>query len=370
MVVVAAALARPEIREYLESSCYDVVAEHLRALASRLDLGAAAAPFSRCFELIARESLGLRPADMHTSSDGGYSDGAPIQFAVVQARQQRLLQFLCEVGEPGSAPAQVSLLAERKLRTLMQELTLNGDADELAGLLQRNTAMSSREFGEPQGPVCWMGAGVTPQGDCGLKVYLNGRGGSEGLQWARMREFAAFFGAAEIEEELWSKLARRMVPLGMAILLGQQKPSGRLYFHGYGNLVSFYEELLRHFGGEAQVASFRQYAPLMLGGESAQPTQSVVFSVGLDGEHRDLRIEFCAHCVFASDWQARERCLHWLALRKLDNAPYTGLLAALAAPISMAHTDTHMYVGLGWKAQQEYSTVYLKPSLHSRKHER
>jgi hypothetical protein len=108
----------------------------------------------------------------------------------------------------------------------------------------------------------------------------------------------------------------------------------------------------------------------MLGGDRAYPTQSVVFSVGFeqgtDGPP-DVKIEFCGHCLFQADSQARDRCLEWLTLRDIDPQAYTDQLEVLAGQMSATKVDAHVFLGLGWKKQREYTTIYLKPQTAAAK---
>ena len=156
-----------------------------------------------------------------------------------------------------------------------------------------------------------------------------------------------------------------MTPLGMAVSLQQdENPHGRIYFSGYGNSVSYYDYLLRHFSGGQSREPFREYTRVMLGEDRAYPTQSAVFCVGFeDGADAppDVKIEFCGHCLFDGDVEARDRCLEWLTLRNINPHAYTDQLEVLAGQMSPTKVNTHVYLGLGWKKQQEYTTIYLKP---------
>ena len=102
----------------------------------------------------------------------------------------------------------------------------------------------------------------------------------------------------------------------------------------------------------------------MLGKDRAYPTQSAVFSVGFEqgADHPpDVKIEFCGHCLFQGDVEARDRCLEWLQLRNINPHTYTDQLEVLAGQMSPTRVNTHVYLGLGWKKQREYTTIYLKP---------
>lgn len=48
-------------------------------------------------------------------------------------------------------------------------------------------------------------------------------------------------------------------------------------------------------------------------------------------------------------------------LRNIDPHAYTDQLEVLAGQMSPSRVNAHVYLGLGWKKQREYTTIYLKP---------
>jgi hypothetical protein len=254
---------------------------------------------------------------------------------------------------------------DRRLRTLSALLHLQGDLDSCAELINRSAAVSAHDAGRDRGGTFWIGASFAKGGKSALKIYINGKSGTENEQWARLGEFAAHFGASEKQQELRRLLNGKMAPLGMAISLTQdQSPTGRIYLSGYGHGVPHYEDLLRHCTGMQYVNLFREYSEGTLEDDRDYPAQSAVFSVELgpnESAGADAKIEFCGHCLFRSDQQARERCLRWLALQKIEASAYVELLEVIAGQMSPPELSKHIYSGLGWKQQQEYSTIYMKP---------
>ena len=87
-------------------------------------------------------------------------------------------------------------------------------------------------------------------------------------------------------------------------------------------------------------------------------------SIGLSTiEGPDLKFEICGHCVFASDVDARSKCLEWLADLNVDPTPYLLLLDTLSENrLSTTASTLHAYIGVGRKGGQPYSTIYLKPN--------
>lgn len=352
-------------RERLGSSWYDLVSEQLQALMPRFGLERVSAQLYRAYDLICSESLGLHPGAQATRSSRLNHDGTPIQYALALGRGAVALQFLSEAGDPELSYTDRIEFVESRVRTLSALLQLKGDLDYVGALIDRTAAMNAHEADPDRGGTFWIGTSFAPGGKRGLKIYINGKNGTENEQWARLDRFAAHFGDLEKQHELRRLVTGKMLPLGMAISLsGDESPAGRVYFSGYGNRVSYYEHLLRHCGGEQHVDAFGEYTEMMLGEDRAYPTQSVVFSVGICptvSSQTDAKIEFCGHCLFQSDSQALDRCLRWLSLRKIDARHYVELLDVIAGSMSPAKVNTHIYLGLGWQEQQEYTTIYLKP---------
>jgi hypothetical protein len=75
----------------------------------------------------------------------------------------------------------------------------------------------------------------------------------------------------------------------------------------------------------------------------------------------NVKIEFCGHCLFQSDKQARDRFLQWLELQRIDARAYEELLDVICGQMSPKVVNSHIYLGLGWKRQDSYTTIYLKP---------
>ncbi|MGO8720700.1 MAG: hypothetical protein ACLQMO_16020 [Acidobacteriaceae bacterium] len=351
-------------RDRVESSWYELIAEQLQALVPKVGIEGSSAQLYQAYELICRASLGC-PVEPGARSSSLNLDGTPIQFALALGRHTVPLQFLSEAGDPGLSSSEARKFIEETVRELSALLQLNGDLDPIFQLIQRASTVNAREVDPDRGGTFWVGAGFAAGGKSGVKIYINGKSGTESERWSRFEDFAAFFGASDTHRKVRQCVAGKMTPLGMAVSLTQdESPNGRIYLSGYGNPVSYYENLLWHFGGRQYIELFRQYTQVMLGRDRAYPTQSVVFSAGFapgtDGPP-DVKIEFCGHCLFRGDSQARDRCLRWLTLRNIDTHAYTDQLGVIAGQMSPAKVNTHVYLGLGWKKQQDYTTIYLKP---------
>ena len=348
-----------------DSSWYELIGGQLQTLIPKFGLGQASPQLYRAYELICRASLSGCPVETAGRSSTLNMDGTPIQFALALGHQTMPLQFLSEAGHPGQSYPETKEFIEETVRALSALLELKGDLDSIVTLLHKASRVNPRDIDPDRGGSFWVGAGFAAEGRAGVKIYINGKGGTENERWSRFAEFADFFGAVERHQQIRQFVAGNMTPLGMAISLSHdESPNGRIYLSGYGKSVSYYETLLGHFGGKQYLDAFRQYTEVMMGKDRAYPTQSVVFSAGFGPDQdspTDVKIEFCGHCLFQGDAQARARCLRWLTLRNIDAIAYTDLLDVLAGQMSPAKVNAHVYLGLGWKKQREYTTIYLKP---------
>ena len=348
----------------VENSWYELVAQQLQALIPKVGIEDASAELYQAYELICRTSLhcpigpGIRSSRLNL-------DGTPIQFALALGNPTVPLQFLSEAGNPDMSHSEAQEFIGETVRSLSALLKLQGDLDSILDLIHRASAADVRDVDPDRGGSFWVGAGFASDGKSGVKIYINGKSGASSERWSKFEDFASYFGAAKTHDQLHQVLAGKMTPLGMAVSLQQdENPNGRLYLSGYGNSVSYYENLLRHFCGIQSVEPFREYSRIMLGNDRAYPTQSAVFSVGF--EHGadappDVKIEFCGHCLFQGDVEARDRCLEWLTLRNINPHAYTDQLEVLAGSMSATKVNTHVYLGLGWKKQRDYTSIYLKP---------
>ena len=346
------------------NSWYELVAGQLQALIPKVGIQEASAQLYQAYELICRTSLGC-PVEPGARSSRLNIDGTPIQFALALGHPTVPLQFLSEAGNRDMSHSEAREFIDETVRALSGLLYLRGDLDSILNLIHKASAVDARDLDPDRGGNFWLGAGFASGGKSGVKIYLNGKSGTPSESWSKFQDFAEFFGAAKAHQQLRQLLAGKMTPLGMAVSLQQnENPNGRIYLGGYGNSVSYYENMLRHFGGKQSIEPFRQYTRVMLGKDRAYPTQSAVFSVGFEqgtDASPDVKIEFCGHCLFQGDVQARDRCLEWLTLRNINPQAYTDQLEVLAGQISSTKVNAHVYLGLGWKKQREYTTIYLKP---------
>ena len=217
---------RNRVRE--ENSWYQLIAGRLHALVPKVGIQAASAQLYQAYELICRASLGY-PVESGTRSSRLNLDGTPIQFALALGHPTVPLQFLSEVGDPGLSHSQASEFIDETVRALSALLGLHGDLDSILNLIRRASAVDAREIDPDRGGTFWVGAGFASGGESGVKIYINGKSGTQSERWAKFQEFAEFFGATKTHHQLRQLLAGKMTPLGMAVSLRQhENPNGRV----------------------------------------------------------------------------------------------------------------------------------------------
>jgi hypothetical protein len=292
-------------------------------------------------------------------------DGTPIQFSLALGLDPVPLQFLGETGRPNLSDTERAKAGLRSISSLSALIGVDEQLELISELIDVSCRVNPLDLTPDHGGTFWIGAGFSSEGKAALKIYMNGKRGTELETWIRFERFIEHFGASQNWRDIKDLLDRKMKPLGMAITLAQNSaPVGRVYLVGYGNLVSFYEVLLEYCEGKRVTDGFSQFTEFILRNEREYPTQSAVFSVAaIDGRLADAKMEFCAHCLFRSDLQAFDTCLQWLEFRKIDPYMYSCLLSTLCERIDQNAANVHAYLGLGWREKREYTTIYLKPDL-------
>jgi hypothetical protein len=296
-----------QTHEHTEETWYGLVAEQLQALTHTFGSEQASVHLYQAYEMICRDSLALHP-------------GSPATWSSTLNRDSRPVQFALALGRPDPIFSNKAEFIENRLRSLSAPLGLRGDFSSLAAFIDRIATPSSDSAAFDRGGTFWIGASFARGGKSGLRIYINGKNGTENEQWGRMQTFAAHFDGSQEFEEL---LAEKMAPVGVSISLTQDHGlTGSAYFSG-------------HEDRDHQM-------------------QSAVFSVDF-GEnqkvHSGIKPEFCGHCLFQSDRRSRERCLRWLALQKIDARAYIELLEVIAGQTAPSEVRGRIHLGLGWKPQ-------------------
>ncbi|HEY6248781.1 MAG TPA: hypothetical protein VI685_02405 [Candidatus Angelobacter sp.] len=346
-------------------SLYDCVDEQLRELVHCFHLGHRLEQILKAYQTLCSESLAMplgRPVPGFSRIN---EDGTPFQYALItEPERASPLQFLSEAGVPGASMMERMALSRDRIRSLCSVLGTTTKAEEVLDLLDHIAPVSNPDLLADDAGAFWIGVSFAIDGPPKLIAYINGKWGSEDARWARLDDFADRLDARQQWQAVKMVLSRQMKPLGMALTVSQDRSlQGRIYVSAYGESLGFYEQVAQGLGGTRVLALLNQFTEIMLGDDRQYPTRSAVCSFGLN--HRsepDFKFELCGHCMFGGDRDAVAKCSRWLASLNSAPAHYEHLLRVLApGPLSPTHVHLHSYVGVGWRAQESYGTIYLKP---------
>jgi hypothetical protein len=351
--------------ESADALWYDHFANQLAALIQRFGLESQRGQMIAAFETMFRESLATPYSGIPPNFSRLNFDGLPLQYSLALGSFEPALQFIGEAGSPNLSNAVRLKVNKERIRSLIELLGIDSSSFALWELLGQMAPETNQDLlADPAGAI-WISPSFSPDLNPKLTIYVNAKWGAANKQWRRLDRFAAFLGAEEQWLALEELAAGEMVPLGAGVTLtGDAGPTGRIYLSAFGRPVDYYGSLVRSLTTGSFDQLLRRYASIILGEDIRYPTQSAVFSIGLDTDAEpDFKFELCGHCVFANDLDARSKCLDSLALMNVDPTPYLLLLATLSENgISTKTSTLHAYVGIGTKRAQPYSTIYLKPN--------
>jgi hypothetical protein len=329
-----------------------------------------ARPLGQVYELICRGSLALPVGRTPPEFSRINNDGTPFQFCLTQANGTvPALQFLSEIGVPGSSMAERLSMTRDRLPMIAEVLGVGAALRCVEGLVDQIAPEGDRELLANASGVFWVGVGFAPGGAAGLKVYVNANWGRPEAQWRRLSGFVRHFGGLDRWRGFEDRLRAQMSPVGMAITLrAGAPPVGRVYLGAYGNPLDYYERLcVDCCDGPVMRETFDRYACSIVGDDRRYPTRSAVWSVAFDGRPEpDCKLELCAHCAFDNDADAVRGCAGWLEGMGADSALYECMVRIVggARPLGASSPpELHSYVGFGMRGGQPYSTVYLNPGF-------
>lgn len=342
---------------------YSLVRSQLEALLARFRLHEPAAQLIGAYELLSKESLAIPPnrrRNFSTIND----DGMPFQFSLGLGPGGPALQFLGEAGGAEMSAAERMTLNRERMVAMAALLGCDRELSRCQSLLNALAPATGAELAAARGGMFWIGAGARAGEPPRLQIYINSCRGGDAADHRHLDAFAANFAATGQWAAQKKSLEGRMNLLGVSITLSGGRPSsGRIYLRGYGNPLSYYEDLARRAAGDACAAALRESVHVLLSDDCSYPTRSVVCSFGFgDGGAPDFKCEFCAHCVFANDAEAVARCSAWLAPFKTHLDAYSSMVRTVAGErIGASTRGLHSFVGVGFRRRQPYYTVYLNP---------
>lgn len=353
-----------------EVLAYPHVADQLARLVAKLGLDTFLDVAMRVFDEIGARSLAFPLGSPPSQSSGINEDGTPIQLATAVGPSQSGLHFIGEPGWTGSSETARHAAAERCIAAAAAILDAEGALVEVAPAIAIATSTGADEWKTHRDGAYWIGVSFVSNQPPQLRLYVNGRWGSNPDRWSRMRGFAGWFGEADLWGFVEETSLGYLEPLGVSVnLSGRRVDGGRIYLTGYGNRIEFYLRLATAAGGAPLADIVAGYASQVLADEIGYPTRTVVWSVGLGGAGEpDHKFEMCSHCLFPSDAVASTRLTTVFETSQLDPAPYTEMLRTVSeGRLSRSSVDVHCFAGVGTRSGVPYFPVYMKPILVRRR---
>jgi hypothetical protein len=255
-------------------------------------------------------------------------------------------------------------MSKERIMMLASSLCGKEKCHQICSLLDRIAPNNDPTLlAEPSGAF-WIGVGFSPKRESALKVYINGKWGTETRQWERLELFAKYYS----NFEQWQKVRRlidgKMIPVGMSLTAINDNPlTGRIYVRSYSNSISFYEDFISTSLNIDSKGFLKQFMEIFLGEFPRYLVRPVVCSFGLGSSiESPVKFEICGHCIFDSDVVASERCSRWARSIGLDPDQYLKVLRIISGErLSKYENNMHSFVGFGLDEEKVSSSVYLKP---------
>jgi hypothetical protein len=347
-------------------SAFVHVQAQLEALSAAFALDSQQQAIRAAFRAIFRRSLGFPLGTYAPGRSRLNEDGTPIQFATAVGPRPAPLRFVGDVGplEGGGS------LRMRSAREAMEDvatiISAEAELEAIRPLLDELAPESDRACRDDPAGALWIGAAFAADAAPRMRIYVNGGWGSEPERWARLQVFAAHFAHARTWDMAVEILPSALSPLGLAVTLGHgSQAKGAIYLRAFGLHLTDYVNLARAVAGAASADAIQAFGTALLGDDAAYPTASAVLSLGFGPDPRPAAgLEFCGHCLFADDAEARRRLLRLISAARLDADPYRTLDAqlSLGAPTE-GPPRVHSFIGVDTKAGGPAYTIYLKPHL-------
>lgn len=344
------------------TSAFDHVRQRLDSMVGGFGLDAQRAKVLAVYDAIFRRSLDVPLGTRPTAGSRLTEDDTPVQFATVVGPRPPSLRFVGDAGPFGAEGAVRMRHALAVIEEVAGMLGVRPELDAVRPLLATLAPAADRDLLADPAGAFWIGAAFTQAAPARMRLYVNAHWGNEVSRAFRIDTFAAHFERTHAWEAAREALPRTLSPLGMALTLSPgRKAQGALYFRGFGLRLAEYVTVARAANAEAIAA----FGNALLGEEARHPTASAVLSLGFGaGAGLTTELEFCGHCLFGDDGEARRRLLALFATAGVDARPYEILASHVSTgPPEPSRRRMHSFVGVDTKAPEPAFTVYLKPDL-------
>lgn len=324
--------------------------------------------FWSLFDLLTRESLMFPLEGDRPAFSGICNDGTPWQFCATLGAASASVRYLTEIGAPGTALSERMALSRSRLAVIFTETRYpafaSRAADALFALLPPATSESRAGL--------WVAVAHGPGACRRIRLYANNGWGDDTARWMRLVNCLGAIGAqgyAGSLRPLLPILTTRFSPAGFAATVPDEPLICKLYLRPNPPAWRACREIVKSVHG-ARATRFLRSIERGLGRSLASiPDRALLLSLAASatGGALDVKLDFCAHCLFRSDQQAEHFVLRIAQLFGLDESPYRRLLAAMNTHAGHSAPEFHAFVGIGAAASGDVRVnVYTKPVEASR----
>ena len=299
-------------------------------------------------------------------------DGMPIEISLsVGENQPGNLRILTEIGVPGaSLPTRINQTCMR-LNEILDYLDMKDAGSEVTLAFKTLLPRDPSALTGWRGGI-WIGAGFSPDGRTGIKLYVNAADGPVTERWKKMGLLLKELGWTHTFGALLrisSAIPEYAIPLGIAIDL---TPKGigkvKFYFRSFNYSPAFIESVLTSANLSYHIGHFFRFVDRICLENPSFPPSSVIvsaeFSNGNTGD-MDIKIDICAHCLFSSDQRAQSAVYGILKDSDLNRSRYNAVLDELSYnSLSAFKLNHHAFLGMGYSHKKgSRLNIYLKPSI-------
>lgn len=362
------ALRRRPDADAAAGSAFAHVQTQLEALIADFGLVSQKPAVLAAFRAIFRRSLGFPLGGRPSGRSRLNEDGMPLQFATTIGPTPAPFRFVGDVG-PLDAPGHQRMRSAREaMEDVARVLSVEAELESAQPLLEALAPGANRALRDDPAGAFWIAADFAPDATPRMRIYVNGGWGSGNERRARLRAFAAKFEGARAWAVAEERLPPALSPLGLAVTLERGRPAkGAIYLRAFGLRLADHAALAHAAGGAPNADAIEAFGSLLLGDDAAYPTASAVlsFSFGVaPGPGLAAELEFCGHCLFADDAEARRRLLWLISATRHDADPYRALDAVLSrGGPTEGPPRVHSFIGVDTKSGRPAYTIYMKPHL-------
>jgi hypothetical protein len=316
------------------------------------------------FHLLVREALQGPFGDGPRRFSAINADGVPFQWSVSIGSKPGGLRFLTDCGLPGTPISARIQHSREKLSQLSTVLSFSNALPALDRAL--DCLLPDTDLLDASLMGLWLAVGVAPNGNSGLKVYVNERVGDIATRYYRFAECLAAFkrhAALQYLSTLVQVIGLRAVPVASAFDV-ESTGIGRLklYFRSSDGSPALLDAIARAVGCEGAEDRLTLLHEAFLVG-TIYPPHAVVFSVEFptDDSEISMKVDLNTGMFLPGDVEVDRRIQKLLRLLGLADDEYCAVRDVIAEELSSTRVAHLLFVGLALRPQEVRLNVYFHP---------